>query len=219
MIGILAYGSLLADPGWEIEEATQRVIEGVMTPFEVEFARKSSGRANAPTLVPVPNGWGSRVRGDVLVLKQDISQQQAMNILYRREIDRVGKCDKPYREPSTPTEKSVLVRGICCFQGLEKVFYALLAANLTDFFKKAHSDDERAQRLARLALDSLTRKTFFRCRDGIRYLADAIAHRIETPLTKPYRKAILAMVDDAPDLETARIWVAKREDILEKEEE
>ena len=51
-IGILAYGSLISSPGDEIASATTETIKNVQTPFRVEFARTSTSRAGAPTLVP-----------------------------------------------------------------------------------------------------------------------------------------------------------------------
>jgi hypothetical protein len=53
-IGILAFGSLIGNPGDEIaalEIAAERR-HGVLTPFPVEFARSSTKRGGAPTLVP-----------------------------------------------------------------------------------------------------------------------------------------------------------------------
>jgi hypothetical protein len=55
-VGILAYGSLIGNPGSEIEKATRKAVSGVKTPFRVEFARGSRGRGGAPTLVPVESG-------------------------------------------------------------------------------------------------------------------------------------------------------------------
>ena len=53
MIGILAYGSLIDDPGDEIKPLVKQKIEGVETPFAIEFARSSKSRNGAPTLIPV----------------------------------------------------------------------------------------------------------------------------------------------------------------------
>jgi cation transport regulator ChaC len=50
-LGILAFGSLINHPGWEIEEAIIARKSGIRTPFGVEFARKSRKRAGAPTLL------------------------------------------------------------------------------------------------------------------------------------------------------------------------
>ena len=55
-VGILAYGSLINKPDWEIEEAIVGRKTGVLTPFSVEFARESVKRSGAPTLVPVTVG-------------------------------------------------------------------------------------------------------------------------------------------------------------------
>lgn len=43
-VGILAYGSLISDPGDEIENARTKIIHDVMTPFHIEFARSSKNR-------------------------------------------------------------------------------------------------------------------------------------------------------------------------------
>jgi len=52
-IGILAYGSLIEEPGKEIEPLIRERRKGIKTPFSIEFARSSSTRDGAPTLVPV----------------------------------------------------------------------------------------------------------------------------------------------------------------------
>ena len=54
-VGILAYGSLIADPGVEIGPLIVRRIE-TLTPFSVEFARFSATRGGAPTAVPHSSG-------------------------------------------------------------------------------------------------------------------------------------------------------------------
>ncbi|GAA4131236.1 hypothetical protein ACFFTN_26415 [Aminobacter aganoensis] len=60
-VGILAYGSLIGDPGAEIEPAiTSRI--ACLTPFPVEFARQSRTRKGAPTLVPSERGASIRAQ-------------------------------------------------------------------------------------------------------------------------------------------------------------
>lgn len=66
-VGILAYGSLIEEPGVEIEPLIVERQQGIETPFPVEFARSSDTRQGAPTLVPVDQG-GSLVPAEVLVL-------------------------------------------------------------------------------------------------------------------------------------------------------
>lgn len=55
-IGILAYGSIISDPGQEILSCTSKREFGIKTDFRVEFARKSASRCNAPTLAVVSDG-------------------------------------------------------------------------------------------------------------------------------------------------------------------
>jgi hypothetical protein len=50
-IGIVAFGSLIDNPGREIEAALVGRKLNVRTPFGVEFARSSTKRGGAPTLV------------------------------------------------------------------------------------------------------------------------------------------------------------------------
>ncbi len=85
MIGILAYGSLIANPGTELEKIVIRKIP-CETPFFVEYARRSKSRQNAPTLTIVPQNVGSPVRGTILVLKPDTDPTEAKNLLFRREL-------------------------------------------------------------------------------------------------------------------------------------
>src|ERR1035441_2916862 len=64
-IGVLAYGSLLTDPGDTIKS---HIIASIKqeTPWPVEYARVSRNRGRAPTLVKV--AAGARVLGRILVL-------------------------------------------------------------------------------------------------------------------------------------------------------
>lgn len=64
--------SRCASTDWEIEGTIVDRKSGVMTPFAVEFARKSIKRGGAPTLVPVADG-GSPVLAQILILS--ISEQ------------------------------------------------------------------------------------------------------------------------------------------------
>src|SRR5262249_53278952 len=101
MLGILAYGSLVKNPGKELEKQIieRRMVE---TPFDVEYARKSTTRSDAPTLVRVPSGKGKPVKAYVLVLNPRIEKVEAKNMLYRREINKVKSKevydDKEQRE-------------------------------------------------------------------------------------------------------------------------
>lgn len=220
MLGILAYGSLLTDPGCEIEAATDRRIESMLTPFEVEYARSSSGRSGAPTLVPVENGKGTPVQAQIFILQPGIGKQEAKNMLYRREIDRVCDQDIVYDEKAQlQKENPVLIKCLSDFPGVPLVLYASLKANIDSVLDNDLSAEQKARELAELAIGSVGQKTFAECRDGIRYLDDAICHGVRTPLTEPYKRAVLQMADDAPDLETARLRITQSKHLTPQEAE
>ena len=84
-VGILAYGSLIGDPGPEIEPHIIRRIS-CRTPFNVEFARASRTRTGGPSLVPYDDG--SQVAAQILVV--DLPLKEATDRLYRRETRKVG---------------------------------------------------------------------------------------------------------------------------------
>lgn len=175
-VGILAYGSLISDPGAEIEKAQTNTIHDVMTPFHIEFARSSNGRGGAPTLVPVTTG-GAHVRGKVFVM--NVSEAEAADFLYRRET---GKIDDKttYKRPERLTNNSVLVERLTNFAGLDVVLYTQIAATITPL---------TAERLAELAIASVGKTK--PNRDGIVYLINAKKHGIETALSPAYEAEIL----------------------------
>ena len=174
-VGILAYGSLLANPGEEIESVKVEKKADVVTPFSVEFARTSRRRRGAPTLVPVP-GDGSRVKASVLVL--ECSVEDAIDRLYRREVNAVGS-GRRYRHSNTLGPDTVVIRRIDGLVGVDVVLYTEIAANIPDL---------TPLRLAELAIES-ARGSSDR-RDGISYLMDARAHGIETTLSNDYEAEI-----------------------------
>lgn len=194
MHGILAYGSLIANPGTEISENIQEVIDMIETPFTVEFARSSNGRSGAPTLIPVKNG-GAYVRANIFVLKHDVSEQEAKDLVYRREIDQVGS-DKRYDPPSNPGKNTVLVESINDFAGLSSVVYTKIASNL---------DDTSPGHLADLAIES-AKKEGDTGRDGISYLINAKRNGIATPLMEEYEQEVLQRTG-ATSLEEARSFL------------
>ena len=175
-VGILAYGSLISNPDREIENASTRIVKDVMTPFHVEFARSSDRRGDAPTLVPVEQG-GAHVKGQVFVV--DLPEQEAANILYRREINQVGS-DRNYARPEEITDKKVLIERLTNFAGLDIVLYTQIAATIKPL---------TPERLAGLAIESVVKAK--PGRDGITYLIDAKRHGIITALSPAYETEIL----------------------------
>lgn len=174
-VGILAYGSLMANPGTEIERATVETKEGITTPFNVEFARSSSKRRGAPTLVPVTD-HGAPVHAQILVL--DVSETEATNRLYRREIDKIGS-NRTYKAPEKPGENTVIIKRLDNFAGIDVVLYTEIAANISPL---------SAEELAKRAINSA--KGSDDGRDGISYLIDAIKHGVKTPLSAAYEEEI-----------------------------
>ena len=175
-VGILAYGSLISDPKCEIEKGSIRTIDDVMTPFHVEFARKSGSRGEAPTLVPVTTG-GTHVKGKVFVMKLDV--EEATDVLYRREINKVC-TGKKYPRDRVANERRVMVERLTEFAGLDVVLYTQIAANIEPLTEEG---------LADLAIKSVRKEG--PPRDGISYLIDAKKHGIVTALSPGYEAAIL----------------------------
>ncbi len=191
-IGILAYGSLIPNPGAEIGPVTVRRIDGVETPFRVEFSRSSRVRDGAPTLVPVDRG-GARVTGVVLVLHDSVTESTAQDMLYRRERNRVGSGDR-YADVDPADPDSAFLGRLDGFAGLNVVFHAALRANI---------EEPTPELLARLAIASAAAPSGAMDRDGIRYLMDAVQSGIVTPLMPEYEKGILRRTGGR-DLEEAR---------------
>lgn len=215
-LAILAYGSLLTDPGQELEP---RIVgrKAVRTPFAVEYARSSRSRAGAPTLVPIPQrsgGVGGHVQAQLLLLADTLTVEEACDMLYRREIHKVGSDRRYDEQRCRENPNSVCIERLTNFAGVAVVLYTALRPNLDWVLSPDLSTEEKAERLACLAIGSITEATFHEGKDGICYLADNICYGIRTPLTAAYREAILRLADNAPDLETARLREAQRKGIL-----
>lgn len=214
MIGILAYGSLIADPGWEIKDSTEGVVRPVETPFPVEYARRSKTRGGAPTLVPVPSGKGLPVQAAVIVLKKTVTLPHAYNILYRREIHRPGDSKKVYREPPAETSDRLQIKQLNGFAGTEVVLYTHLKANFEQILDDSYDDHEKSELLSIAARESLTEESFYAGQDGILYLDAANHFGVQTRLTAIYTHAVLALAGFVDDLATARAVLAKSKGII-----
>lgn len=176
-VGILAFGSLIEDPGDEIAPHVTATLS-CMTPFNVEFARTSKSRDGSPTLVPYEGG-GS-VEAKILVV--DMGFLHATDALYRREIHEVGSS-KTYREPAGGKRNSVRIRSLSEFEGVGTVLYTDIGANI---------EQPSAIELARLAIKSARARDDGK--DGISYLRDALRNHIHTPLSDAYQRKILELV-------------------------
>ena len=191
-MGILAYGSLSEDPGEELGPLIVERIEGVKTPFAVEFARTSRTRGGAPTLIPVLEG-GASVRAKILLLGSHVSEAEATDMLWRRETRREGSGEG-YDPPSEPDVNDVLVRRLENFEGLDVVLYAEIGASLPE---------ASPRKLAELSVLSVGSGAGRRGRDGIAYLIEAKKNGIYTPLMPEYEREILRLAG-TETLEQAR---------------
>jgi len=211
-IGILAYGSLLQNPGQEIAPCITKRIPAT-TPFAIEYARSSQGRSGAPTLVPVSHNIGKPVTGQLFILDNRVSLVEAYNILYRREINRIGDSACTYNDSEQRHKKNgVLVEHVKEFCHTSVVLYASLKPNLPEILNEDVAAKEKVKKLANLAIDSINKKTFASQRDGIQYLADNLAFQIITPLSHSYEECILKQTETA-SLSEARWKIAKRKGI------
>lgn len=176
MIGVLAYGSLISNPGDELARITVSEKRDVLTPFPVEFARSSAKRCGAPTLVPVRNG-GRPVRA--VIFEVNVDEGEAIDIVYRREIDEVGS-GKKYVERPAHWKNAVGFDRFEHYEGFEVVISTRMPANIPS---------PSAEILAQLAIASAEK--LGDGRDGISYLMDAKACGIETQLSSGYEHVIL----------------------------
>ena len=179
-VGILAYGSLIDDPGCEIKAVISSRREGVQTTFNIEFARLSSTRGGAPTLVPVEEG-GAPVKAVILVLKETVSLDEAKDMLWRRETSNIG-TDKRYIHPASSGQDTVFVEQFNDFGGILSVIYTRIAANISPL---------TAPKLAEFAIQSAASAHGAEKRDGISYLISTKRNGIVTPLSVAYEKEIL----------------------------
>lgn len=179
-IGIFAYGSLIDDPGVEIAPLIRERIFDVLTPFKVEFSRKSESRDDAPTLIPVDNG-GAHVNGVIILLDESITLETAKDLIWRRETRKVG-TGKRYPNPSVIKVNTVVVEVLESFINIDYVLYTKIGANI---------DNLTPSNLADLAISSAKSKSGREKLDGISYLISAKENGIATPLMPDYENEIV----------------------------
>ena len=179
-IAILAFGSLIEEPGQEIGPRIRDRVEGVPTPFSIEFARKSRKRGFGPTLVPVEDG-GSPVNAVLLELDPEVGLDGSKDLLWRREIGNETSGER-YKRPADPGPNQVLVECIEDFRGFDFVLYTRIGRNINPL---------TPDHLAVLAIRSARGEAGANGTDGISYLASAMRQGITTPLTQGYKDAIL----------------------------
>lgn len=186
-LGILAYGSLIDDPGDELAPHIVEIVRGVPTPFPVEFARKSQSRGDAPTLVPYDSG--ASVDAAILVVERSVAD--TIDMLWRRETRTADRSrGYPGLRPDRPN--AVRVETLSDRAGCETLLYTNIAANIAPL---------TAEHLAELAVASVAKAK--PGLDGIAYLIAAQANGIVTALSPDYAAAVLRLTG-APNLNAAR---------------
>ena len=120
-IAILAFGSLIEDPGEELAPLIRKRIRPVRTPFSIEFARSSGYRCGAPTLIPVDVG-GFPVNAVLLVLDDTVGLEPAMSLLWRRETGNLSS-GKAYSRPANPKPNQVVVECLQSFHECDVALY------------------------------------------------------------------------------------------------
>ncbi len=185
-VGVLAYGSLIDDPGEELAAVTTEIVRNVLSPIPVEFGRMSKSRGYAPTLVPHPEGACVRAA----IRKLDCSVEEAVDMLWRRET-RTADRSRGYPGARPDQLNAVQVEKIVGHEVCETLLYTKIGANV---------DPLTAEHLAELAIGSVgIAKPGL---DAISYLMSAVANGIETRLSRAYELEILRQTE-APDLGTA----------------
>lgn len=174
----------IEDPGIELSPLIVERKTGVETPFRIEFARSSSSRCNAPTVIPVENG-GSHVNATILVLKADVTLQKAEDCLWRRET-RNERSEKHYFCSSQPNPNRVVVKSLETFSNIDIVLYTIIGSNIENL---------GPTRLAELAIESAKAKAGKDGKDGISYLISLKRHGISTPLMPGYESEILRLMN------------------------
>lgn len=210
--GLMLYGPQRLEPSEDIAWATEGQAGAVLTPFPVEYAFRDGSRGGAPALVRVPDDCGAPVPADVFRVRPDMDELVAEHVLDSSAAsefaDKGEAAVWTASEHTAAPEAALGTNYVLDFAGFQKVFYVTGEPNLDFVLKPEMSVEEKADRLAQLAAQSITPETFAERRDGIWYLHQAIASGAQTPLTDAYRQAILRFAGGARDLLEARARIA-----------
>lgn len=179
-LGILAYGSLIDNPGDELCPLIVKRIN-CETPFKVEFARISVSRNNAPTLIPVQEG-GKLIKAQILVLNEVVTIESARSMLWRRERH-TADVSQNYSRPQNLGVNTVLVEEIHNFHDIQCVLYTSIGKNI--------HQPITPELLAEYAIASISADAGSKGLDGIRYLFAAKKNGIITGMSEEYEKEIL----------------------------
>lgn len=190
---------------WPWEKVVRRF--DVMTPFAVEYAYASSAGPGVPALVPVPDGCGAPVCGQLLFLAEKFDAQEASDLTL---MDGGVVALAPCTAPAASSAGTLLGQALADYADMEEILHIGQAPNLDFVLDGGLSDREKGERLAALAAASLDANSYQYGYDGIRYLMAALDREIETRLTPSYRDAVLRLAGGAPGLAEARLILARQ---------
>ena len=179
-IGILAFGSLIDNPGQEIYDIEIERLD-CETPFAVEFARTSSTRGGAPTIIPVETG-GRVVKAKIIILDPETTIETAKSILWRRELHKTDRAEN-YIQIDNPGPNKVVVKVLEGFKNVQTVLYTSIGSNITQSLT--------SELLADRAITSILSEAGQQEKDGLRYLLSAKRNGIVTALSEEYENQIL----------------------------
>ncbi len=116
----------------------------------------------------------------MFALKDSVSEQEAEDILYRRERHKVGS-GLTYNASAKPSKNRIVVAAWPNLIGLEKIFYS-------GFDDSGKLTNRTPARLGKLAVDSARNPDVPEGNDGISYLVNAKKAGIITPLSAGYER-------------------------------
>jgi hypothetical protein len=169
-------------PGRELEGVLDlgSRVDGVETPFNVEFARSTRSRGGAPTLVPVAEG-GAHVFGAIFPFRERLLAHEAQTLVWRREVRRSNGEHDAERNADHP-DKVFVDAHEALHAGFDFVLVVRIPPNIEPL---------NGEELASRAILSADTKFGLDRKDGISYLIGASDAGIETPLRRDYESAIL----------------------------
>lgn len=185
-IGILAYGSLIDDPGEEISPFIQRR-KSCITPFKVEYARISRTRGDAPTLIPSEE-FGKEVKATILILNDDLTIDNVKSMLWRRETGKIG-TGKKYKHSDRPSKNKVQIEIVENFYNTQKVLFTSIGRNI--------DEEITAAKLADFAIKSILTEAGLNKKDGLRYLLSNNRNGITTEFSSDYKMEVLRKTNSA----------------------
>lgn len=161
-LAVMAYGSLIVEPGPELESLI-RARRPARTPFRVEYGRASARWGGGPVLVPHPEG--SNVDGVLLLLRDEVTLGEAVDVLARREA----------------TDPKHIV---------EAMLGVGVTALVADLPRNLNDREMEPAALARRAIESGAAGE----RNGVAYLRGALRAGIRTPRTLEYASEVCAQL-------------------------